>query len=332
MNKGIITSIILLFCLALSGCDKENVSKISDSTAKPYAVVENLDVNNYFVKGKNKQVFDKAPERVLVVGETETETLIELGAAPNILMMVRQNSRPYKMKEENRQIFETLPYCKSMYLNKEYVTKLNPDLIVAQQCIFIRSRLNDTEYWNNKGIKTLIPLNTNSPSSHFYNETVEIEMKFIRDLGKAFQLEKNAERIIKETYDTIDDINRKTEKLDKPRVMIVEFMSSMVSYDRTKLVGNMVEKIGGRVAETPSVIGFENIIKEDPDVLFVVCSHADYGVCMNRITDNKALQNLQCIKNNRVYGIPLRLTYGSSCRTKDGILYLAERIYPDVAF
>ena len=109
--------------------------------------------------------------------------------------------------------------------------------------------------------------------------------------------------------------------------LIVEFLSSMISYDKTKLVGNMVTNIGGVVSETPPVIGYEDIMKENPDVLFVVCSHMDYGKCIEKITNNEGLKNLKCVKTNNVYSIPLRFTYGTACRTKDGIDYLAERMY-----
>ena len=131
----------------------------------------------------------------------------------------------------------------------EYITQLKPDLIIAQQCVFIRSRLKNTEYWNSKGVGTLIPLNTNSPSSHFYQETVEKEMQFIQDLGQVFHLEDNATKIINDTYTTINNINEKNHLMYKPKVMVVEFLSSMISYDKTKLIGNMIEKIGGRVSE-----------------------------------------------------------------------------------
>ena len=50
--------------------------------------------------------------------------------------------------------------------------------------------------------------------------------------------------------------------------MIIEFLSSIICYDKNKLVGNMVSSIGGQVGENPAVIGWENIVKENPDVLF----------------------------------------------------------------
>ena len=322
---------LLLTAALFGGCgqrQENNGRQAADGAVK----VTSLNVDNYFVKGNNVQSFPEAPQRILVVGENETETLLELGAEKNILLAAAQNNRAYAMKEENRRKFARLPKCSSAYLNMEYVTKLEPDLIVAQECVIIRSRLNNTDYWNERGVRTLIPLNTNTPSKHLRTETVELEMQFLRDLGRALRLEINAEKIIGSVYRTIDEVNGKTRNLYKPKVMVVEFLSAFICYDRTKLVGNMIEHIGGRVSETPPVIGFENIIKENPDILFVVCSHADYGACIEKIWQNKALQKLPCIQNKRVYSIPLRFTYGTQCRTEDGIKFLAERMYPDAEF
>lgn len=317
-----------LLSAALNGCG-QNRNNDTNKLNSPF-IIKNINVDNYFVKGENLQVFDKVPQKVVVVGENETETLLELGAAPNIMMAVAQNSRDYAMKKRNWELFQQLPKCPSGYLNMEYITSLHPDLIVAQQCVFIRSRLNNTDYWNQRNVKTLIPLNTNTPSKHIIRETVDKEMQFIKDLGIAFHKEEAAGKIVKSTYGTIENINENNKNYKKPKVMIIEFLSSIISYDRTKLVGDMVSRIGGDVKETPAVIGFENIIKENPDVLFVVCSHSDYGACITKITDNPALRNLKCIRNKRVYSIPLRFTYGTGCRTEDGLKFMAERMYPGI--
>lgn len=328
MKKIIIFLVMSLLSAALNGCG-QNRNNDTNKLNSPF-IIKNINVDNYFVKGENLQVFDKVPQKVVVVGENETETLLELGAAPNIMMAVAQNSRDYAMKKRNWELFQQLPKCPSGYLNMEYITSLHPDLIVAQQCVFIRSRLNNTDYWNQRNVKTLIPLNTNTPSKHIIRETVDKEMQFIKDLGIAFHKEEAAGKIVKSTYGTIENINENNKNYKKPKVMIIEFLSSIISYDRTKLVGDMVSRIGGDVKETPAVIGFENIIKENPDVLFVVCSHSDYGACITKITDNPALRNLKCIRNKRVYSIPLRFTYGTGCRTEDGLKFMAERMYPGI--
>lgn len=324
MMRKIFICVLLLALLIVVGCNRANDGTLKDNGVQ----VTNINVDNYYVKGSNIQSFSEVPKRVVVVGENETETLLALGLEKNILLTVAQNKRKYSMQKENREKFDALPKSNSGYLNMEFITQLHPDLIVAQQCIFIKNRLKNTDYWNKRNVRTLIPLNTNTPAKHIIRETVDKEMQFIKDLGKAFRVEARAEEIVQETYNTIDKINHSNKGFPKPKVMIIEFLSSMICYDKTKLVGDMVTQIGGQVNENPAVIGFENVLKEDPDVLFVVCCHVDYGDCLKRITDNPAMKHLRCLQNQRVYSIPLRFTYGTGCRTADGLKYLAERMYP----
>ena len=294
--------------------------------------VKSLRIENYFVKGENVQRFSQVPERVVVVGENEIEAMLELGLEKSICMAIVTNSRKFNMKEKNAAKLPELPKRDRSYLNVEYITALHPDLIVAQQDKFVRTRLRDTDYWNERGIRTFVPFNANTPSKHMYPETIENEMLFLQGLGKIFRQEERSRRIVQETYDAIADIRQQSRSEKKPKVMFVEFLSSMISYDATKLAGNMAARIGAEVPVTSPVIGFEQLIQEDPDVLFVVCSHADYGACITKVTENPALQQLRCVSEQRVYSIPLRYTYAASVRTADGLRYMARCMYPACGF
>lgn len=88
MKKYIISSLIIALACSTLGCQSLDKQQVQQQD-KP-VVVNNINVDNYYVKGPNQQIFDKAPQRVLVIGENETETLLELGAGPNILMAVAQ--------------------------------------------------------------------------------------------------------------------------------------------------------------------------------------------------------------------------------------------------
>lgn len=104
MKKYIISSLIIALACSTLGCQSLDKQQVQQQD-KP-VVVNNINVDNYYVKGPNQQIFDKAPQRVLVIGENETETLLELGAGPNILMAVAQNNRKYAMRQENWEAFQ----------------------------------------------------------------------------------------------------------------------------------------------------------------------------------------------------------------------------------
>ena len=330
MNAIYLRSLIMCaVCLAGTGCSfpgKTALPESSDTAVR----VENLRIDNYYVQGKNIQVFDAVPQRVLVVGDNEVETLIELGASSSILLAAANNDGPFPMKEENARILETLPHAMNYQLRMEYVMKLNPDLIIGHQYCFTRNSLGSTDYWNAHGVRTLVNPSSSQPRRHYITETVAQEMESIRDYGRIFHAEPAAERIVRETYDCIAEINEKARDYPKPRVMLIELMSTFVSYDKNKLAGNMAEQIGAEAIATPAVITFEHIAKEDPDVLMVICSHAEYGSCVAQIYDHPGLQHTKCVQNRRIYSIPLGYTYGPLCHTVDGIKIMARAFYPGI--
>ena len=316
-------------CMIGTGCSfpgKTALPESSDTAVR----VENLRIDNYYVQGKNIQVFDAVPQRVLVVGDNEVETLIELGASSSILLAAANNDGPFPMKEENARILETLPHAMNYQLRMEHVMKLNPDLIIGHQYCFTRNSLGSTDYWNAHGVRTLVNPSSSQPRRHYITETVAQEMESIRDYGRIFHAEPAAERIVRETYDCIAEINEKARDYPKPRVMLIELMSTFVSYDKSKLAGNMAEQIGAEAIATPAVITFEHIAKEDPDVLMVICSHAEYGSCVAQIYDHPGLQHTKCVQNRRIYSIQLGYTYGPLCHTIDGIKMMAKAFYPGI--
>ena len=137
MKKNLWHGIVIgMICAASVGCSFAHKEETMPDTA---VRVENLRIDNYFVQGKNVQVFDEVPKRVLVVGDNETETLIELGAAPAILLAAAENDGPFPMKEENARILETLPRAMNQQLHMEYVMQIEPDLIIGNQYCFTRN-------------------------------------------------------------------------------------------------------------------------------------------------------------------------------------------------
>lgn len=324
-NLGIIG--VLLAALLSAGCMRTEPVEAEILSAGNTVAVESLHIDNYFVKGKTVQIFNDVPKRVVVVGDRLTETLLDLDVEAERIIHVEQSRPQSGMKEEHVKTLKEVTKIPWGGLNVENILQLQPDVIIAQQSVFMRNRLNNTDYWNRRGIKTLVHLNTSAPSHHVYKETVRNEMQFIEDLGKVFRREEKAKAIIADACAAIRQVKEETQDVEKPEVMTIEFLSSMISYDRTKLAGDMAASVGGRVNVTPPVIGFEDIVKENPDVLFIGCSHSDYGTCVDWVRKNKGLRNLPCVNNGRVYAVPLRFIYGSSSRTKEGIEWLAERMY-----
>ena len=233
--------------------------------------MENIKVENYYETGVNREYLSDVPQRVIVIGANETETLLDLGVEEAILAADDgQNSQQYGIKASNEKAFQALPRIDRSTIQAEHFLEMHPDMIIAEQEFFSKTRLGSTDYWNSKGILTMVPLNTTSPGKLNQVETVEKEMKFIRDLGIIFHKEEEAEEIVSATENRIHDIATTVKYHKKPKVMILDRMSILASYGRKKIAGDMASSIGGVVPDTTAAVSDEMMMKLDPDVVFLV--------------------------------------------------------------
>ena len=315
----------LLPVLILSGCGMEPQQEKEGAVT-----VENISVENYFETGINRETFDHVPQRIVVIGANEAETLMDLGVCAGIVAATpSQNNPTYGIKACNQETFASFPPLKRAEVNTERLLALHPDLLVAQQEFFSKNRLGSTAYWNARGTATMVPLNTTAPGKLNQRETIAREMKFIRDLGRIFQREAAAEHIVRTTEVRMDEIRAKTQGTPPPKVMVLDLISIIASYGRDKIAGDMVAAIGGEIPHTSAAVSPEQIMAENPDVVFLVSYGDDEGQ-LAKIRENPAFRNLSFIRMGRLYPIPLKFVYGPQTRTIDAIGYMANCMYPEL--
>ena len=322
MKKKLYVMLAVL-SLLLSGC-----SKTFENLQTQGIPVDNIRVENYFDLGVNHEYFTKVPERVLVIGAAQTEALLDLGVEDSILYSVKYEDNPiFPIKKSNEKAFENLAFLPRQDITMEKVLAIHPDLIVSEESWYSKNRLGSTDYWNGKGIQTMVTLNTTSPGKTNEPETVEKEMKYVSDLGRIFKKEKQAGKIVDETWDRIHKVRESTENERHPKVMVLDLLSTMISYGRNKIAGNIAYSLGADVPETTAAVSDEQIMKENPDVVFLV-TYGDAEERLTRLKNKKTFSHLNFIKNDRIYPIPLKYAYGPITRTIDAAGYMAERIYP----
>lgn len=295
--------------------------------------IENIEVKNYDIVGKINTYYDKVPTRVLVVGENILETFVALGIENNILCPVVYGSLYFVPEPEYAKGYNKLNKQRTNILNVETVLALKPDLIVGGQSIFSDKNLKGTRFWNERKVYTFCSLNANSPRNHDHMETLEQEIDFILGLGKIFDKEQRAKKLVADMTADIEKIRMYAKTVRRPRVLIVEQLGgNIVVYGKNKLAGNVCEKLGANVIDFPGgIIGWEGILQVDPDVIFVVKSGGNPEIAANIFRNKEGLQSLRCVKNKRIYGIALNYTYNSAVKTGVGIKKFAAGLYPDFA-
>lgn len=294
--------------------------------------IENIDIEDYNYIGKSLQYYQAIPKKTLVVGENIIETYVALGIEDNIILAAGYNNPYFIPNKKYADKYYKLKIENQINLNFERVLALHPDLIVGGQVLFSNNKLKSTKFWNERNIHTFCSLNANSPTDKSHKETLENEFNFIIDLGKIYDKEKEAQKLVQDMRESIEFVNSKTKLLEKPRVMIIEELDGIVVYDNNKLAGDICTKLHGKVqASAGKTIGIEDLIKANPDVLFVVKSGGDPEKAADVFRTMEALKNINCVKNNRVYGIGLSYTYNSAIKTGEGIRKFAAGMYPQIA-
>ena len=336
--KKFVTLLILgAMALSLAACGEEPAASESPSqTAAVSSSTEGVTahypvtIQNYnYAKEPIDLVFEKTPERVLVLNQNNIETMLALGLEDRI---VAAAGLDHEVKEEYKEAFSKIHYLTDFTVDRESVLMLEPDMILGWWSTFGEKRLDGTEFWQDRGIKTYMAENSNSIVT---NRTLQNEYDYILDLGKIFDVEDKAQAIVTSIQTEVNGILEKTKGQKQKTALIIEFLGDQIhTYDATTLGGNMVTTLGGNLLEAEATVGLEDLIKLNPDVSYVV--YRDGGVegmaekSADMVLKNEALASLNAVKNQSVIAIPLGDMYTSAMRTVDGIRIFAQGLYPDL--
>lgn len=282
-------------------------------------------------KEKIRMEFDAAPERVIVVEYNNLETMLALGLGDRVVgARVVANAPSFQRLEskypgELSKIVHTFPDG----IAKETAISLQPDFILGWRSTFSDKYLGGTEWWNGRGVKTYIVATSNRTVPY---GTIEDEIQYLRDMGRIFRREEQANLYIEQIRQYLEDMQRKTANKPSPRVMIIEGMGNRIAnYAEGWLVGDMVRKLGGTMIAAENMIGIEDLIEYDPEVIFVVHYGAETKRMVETVLTNPRYNSLQAVQARRVYGIPLYCMYSTGVATIEGLDILARGMYPEPA-
>lgn len=274
--------------------------------------------------------FKTVPQKVLVVENDNLETLIALGQAQRIAF-ARFSSHSETGHFLERYFPEELHKIGilSRYIpDAETAISLQPDFILAWKSIFSRRYLGSTDWWNVRGINTYIVATSNRTVPY---GTVNDEIKYIEDMGRIFHAERRANKIVEQIRQVLAEIQAKTRRMPRPRVMVVEIGErTVLNYKADWLVGDMIAQLGGYLCPAKDDTSIEELIDINPDVIFVVTFNDRTKSFVDTIISDRRFQSLKAVQERRVYPIPLSLMYSTGVRTGDGLVLLAEGMYPGI--
>ena len=278
--------------------------------------------------------YEKAPERVIAVYQGSIETMLALGLEEHVVASYGLDNA---VKEEWEDGLSKMNYHEEVFApSKEDVMMLEPDMIFSWGSLFGEKKLGDVDQWISRGTNTYINTNTRAGG---YDRTLEHEYTDILNIGKIFDVEEKAQALVDEMKQEIEDALAKTKGKEAQTVSVIEFLNDDISnYGASSLAGDMITQLGGELAAPDAKqVGKEDLVEQNPDVIFVVYmeSSGDDGedvksTCVAKVMEDPAFASLDAVKNGRVYPIMLGDMYASGARTIDGIRNFAAGLYPEL--
>jgi iron complex transport system substrate-binding protein len=263
------------------------------------------------IKSCNREVtFKQAPQHALSHDINMTQMLLALGLKPQ--MVGYSGISGWKaVTPEMQTLLEGLPELAAKYPSVETLLNANVDFFFAGWDYGMRVGGDLTP-------QTLQPLGINvyelTESCAFVMKrppaSLEDTYNDLRNLGKIFDVQNRANALITEMQAQVAEV-RKDLPTDKPRVFLYDSGEDRaMTSGRLGMPQALIDAAGGRnilddVEASWTRVNWENVVERNPQVIVIV----DYGEVTAEqkeqfLLNNKALQSVDAIKNQRFIVIP----------------------------
>jgi iron complex transport system substrate-binding protein len=258
--------------------------------------------------GRVVEIYE-TPKRVVSMASSATEILYAIGCGENIVGVDKYSDYPPDVK--NKTVVGS-----SYSPNLEAIIGLEPDLLIA--------------WWYARD--NLLPIEDKVTVMYINPQSVEDVLQLIRQIGLIMNKVEEAEKLVEEMQSRIENITKITEDLNKSQRPLVYYELSKKgrTVGQGTFTNELIYMAGGIniAADEPfryPDLTDEYIIARNPDVIVVV----SYGASVEEIKSRNGWQNINAIKNDRVYSIDRHLVTASP-RLVDGLEQLAKWFHPEL--
>ena len=321
-------SVLILCLLICVGCGPQQVT-VEDHQSTPVHIKLQppVTIESFVRRGEPfESTYTAVPERVVAMWQNSIETIIALGAGDRIVAGMGIPDRKY-VRPEYREAYDKISYKDLKYANLESVLMMKPDLLVGWKSTFTNKMLQTPTFWQARQANVYIAESSLGAQSAL---TMDMEYKYIRDLGRIFNRNMEAERLIQEMQQSVAYTVTQTAHEKPPKALFIEVQGKHFRlYGHKTLAGNIGDVID---TETPS-ISMEDVVEQNPDVIFLIVSDGEYSqadVIMNYVLTQPGLQGVNALRNKRVHFLPLLAVYSPGIRLLDGIDIVSHGLYPNL--
>jgi len=260
----------------------------------------------------NEITFYEPPKRIISLAPSNTEILFSLGLNKEIIGVTEYCDYPDDAKKKEKVGGYSNP-------NLEKIYSLKPDFVFG-----IRGNPKET-------LINLKKLNINVLA--FDPKNVDELFDLILKIGKVLDKREETNNLVREMKEKKDSIIKESEKLKKKKVYLEIWNNPYMSVGENTYLNNLIEEVGGiNIAKKAKgdwpILSQEFIITENPEVIII----AYMGQNIEEILNRPGWENIDAVKNKRIYYINPDLIFRLGPRIIEGMEELFNLIHKDELF
>lgn len=339
MKRAVSLILALVIVVSLAGCGNkkdEKTSNVTNSSIKTESVLEK-EKKHYPVEIENfdkKTVYEKAPERVIAMDYNAASTLVALGQKDKIIAsreagLLGLDDVSEKYREDIKKIEIPEGYLKSPLPPLEVTLSLKPDFILMDSFYFnVPNIFGEYKDYKDNDINILVTAGSLDKKPELNDMYVDI-----KNLGKIFNVEDEAEKLCKEISNRFNTIKSKVNSSKKYKVMGFDSGDDKpIIAAGNSLENLLIEEAGAKnvfsdINKQFAMVGWENVIEKNPDYIILHETPEDKGAknLINILKNNKELSNVNAVKNEKFIVVPLRYMF-SGIYTVDAFELIVDRL------
>lgn len=322
---GTVIGIVLILWIS-SGCGNQ-----AENLSSGARDIQTIYVSNFDFMGRQRELtFHTVPKRVLVARPEILDVLLALHAEENICAV-------YLTRDEAKRIpylKERMPHAQFLTseIDRETALMLNPDFIIGWRRNFRKGSLGDMNFWKERDIPTYIEENSGPVPSvdPFPPSTVESEIQFIENMGRIFQKEKEAEVLIDEIRNVLQEMEGKARRAGTRKAMTLEFLGDKIEIFGDKLLsGDIIRKLGCTSFnyEEPFITR-EDLRVSEADTIFVIYHGSrEDGVRALQNFSSPEYRDIPAVKKGKLILLPYRYICAPNIYTAQCIREIYKGLY-----
>jgi iron complex transport system substrate-binding protein len=267
-----------------------------------------------FVDALGRTIFlAKAPERVVSMAPSVTETLYALGLERAVVAVTPYCDYPPEAQQKT--------HLGGTHPSAEQIVALKPDLVLVPQDFIQPDLLQNLD-------RIKVPV--------FVLRTLQLEdvLAQIQTIARMFHRVSAGDELVASMRTRWDAVKERTRPLSRPRVLYVLNSVPLQTAGPGTFIHQLIEtaggtNIGGAMASAYPRLALEEALTRDPEILIFPAGAAE-GIPPEEQQEWHRWSTLSAVKAGRLVSVPSVLVDRPGPRLVDGLELLARAIHPEV--